>query len=512
MNQINMITNVLEYLERAAEEHPDKKAFSDEHGDIAYGKLTETARRGGSFLAETLQERNRPVAVLIDRNVNTLIAFMSIVYSGNFYCPVDVNLPRGRQELIMETLQPACLINAAGGSAEYAVKTFSMEEITGGDIREEVLADIRNSAIDTDPLYAIFTSGSTGVPKGVLVCHRSVIDLAEQFSRTFHFTEDTIIGNQAPFDFDVSTKDIYVCLSKGASLEVIPKKLFSLPGLLVQYLEDRKITTIFWAVSAMRIIENFKAFDRMTPGYLRQILFSGEVMSNKVLNYWRRYIPDAMYVNLYGPTEITCNCTYYIVDREFADDETLPIGKAFRNTGVFLLGEDGKPIREAGKEGELCVRGTCLALGYYRNPEKTEEAFTPNPCNGSYSEKIYHTGDMARYNEKNELEFCSRKDYQIKHMGHRIELGEIEIIVNSLSFIDAACCVHDSVEGKIYLFYQAGEACDKRIIEGLKEKLPKYMWPNRYCYMECLPVNKNGKIDRVRLKEEYIGKNSEREG
>ena len=132
MNQINMITNVLEYLERAAEEHPDKKAFSDEHGDIAYGKLTETARRGGSFLAETLQERNRPVAVLIDRNVNTLIAFMSIVYSGNFYCPVDVNLPRGRQELIMETLQPACLINAAGGSAEYAVKTFSMEEITGG--------------------------------------------------------------------------------------------------------------------------------------------------------------------------------------------------------------------------------------------------------------------------------------------------------------------------------------------------------------------------------------------
>ena len=327
-----MITNVLEYLERAAEEHPDKKAFSDEHGSVTYGKLEEAARRGGSFLAGTLQERNRPVAVMIDRNISTLVAFMSIVYSGNFYCPIDVHLPKGRQELIMETLQPACIINAAGGTAEYDVKTFSVEEIISGDIREEVLADIRNSAIDTDPLYAIFTSGSTGVPKGVLVCHRSVIDLAEQFDRAFHFTEDMIIGNQAPFDFDVSTKDIYVCLSKGASLEVIPKKLFSLPGLLVQYLDDRKITTIFWAVSAMRIIENFKAFDKMTPGYLRQIMFSGEVMSNKVLNYWRRYIPDAMYVNLYGPTEITCNCTYYIVDREFADDEALPIGKAFRNT------------------------------------------------------------------------------------------------------------------------------------------------------------------------------------
>ena len=137
-----------------------------------------------------------------------------------------------------------------------------------------------------------------------------------------------------------------------------------MPGTLVQYLNEKKVTTIIWAVSAMRIIENFKVFGKFVPMYLRQIMFSGEVMSNKVLNYWRKYLPNAMYVNLYGPTEITCNCTYYIVEKEFADDEILPIGNAFRNTEVFLLDEDGTRIEEVGKEGELCVRGTCLALGY----------------------------------------------------------------------------------------------------------------------------------------------------
>lgn len=500
-----MITNVLEYLEAVTEKVPYKTVFSDECESINYGELKDKAQRGGCFLANALKERNRPIAVWIDRNVDTLTAFMSIVYSGNFYCPIDVNLPKGRQELILDTLQPACIINASGRKREAGIgeKVFSVKEIVSGEVVPGVLERIRDSAIDTDPLYAIFTSGSTGVPKGVLVCHRSVVDLVEQFNRTFNFTEDIIIGNQAPFDFDVSTKDIYVCLSNGASLEIIPKKLFSMPGALIQYLNEKKVTTIIWAVSAMRIIENFKVFGKYVPVYLRQIMFSGEVMSNKVLNYWRKYLPSAMYVNLYGPTEITCNCTYYIVDKEFADDEVLPIGKAFKNTEVFLLDESGMRIEEVGKEGELCVRGTCLALGYYRNLQKTEEAFSLNPCNTAYPEKIYRTGDIAKYNQKNEIEFCTRKDYQIKHMGHRIELGEIETVVNALAFIDASCCVYDNIKEKIYLFYQARQQYDKEIVAGLKEKLPKYMWPNRYCFMDRLPMNKNGKIDRVKLKEDY---------
>lgn len=501
-----MIMNVLEYLEEAAGKAPCKAVFSDGNTSITYRELMEKAKKGGCFLANTLKARNRPIAVWIDRNVDTLVAFISIVYSGNFYCPIDANLPIERQELILDTLQPMCIINAAGKEIELRTerKTFLVEEIANGEEIPGVLDKVRDSVIDTDPLYVIFTSGSTGIPKGVLVCHRSVIDLVEQFNRIFGFTEDIIIGNQAPFDFDVSTKDIYICLSNSASMEIIPKKLFSMPGTLVQYLNEKKITTIIWAVSAMRIIENFKVFDKFVPMHLRQIMFSGEVMPNKVLNYWRKYLPDAMYVNLYGPTEITCNCTYYIVDKEFADDEILPIGKAFRNTEVFLLDENGIRIEETGKEGELCVRGTCLALGYYRNPQKTEEAFIINPCNTAYPEKIYRTGDMVKYNEKNEMEFCTRKDYQIKHMGHRIELGDIEAVVNALAFIDASCCIYDNVNEKIYLFYQAKQPCDREIVAGLKVKLPKYMWPNKYCFMEKLPMNKNGKIDRIKLKEDYM--------
>ena len=235
-------------------------------------------------------------------------------------------------------------------------------------------------------------------------------------------------------------------------------------------------------------------------------MFSGEIMPMRVLHYWQKQLPDATFVNLYGPTEITCNCSYYIVNRDFAEDEAIPIGKAFRNTEVFIYdSEKACVITKPDRQGEICVRGTCLALGYYNDKEKTDAAFTQNPLQYAYPERIYKTGDIGYYNSLGELCFSSRKDYQIKHMGHRIELGEIEIVVNAIEGIDAAVCIFDEKKEKIVLCYQCNENASteiikKFIIEKLREKLPKFMWPNRYvCYNE-LPLNKNGKIDRVKLK------------
>lgn len=505
-----MNINVLEYLEHSASLHPAKTAFVDDAGQVTYGELLAQARAVGSHLAGLAGGRtNRPVAVCIDRNVGSLVAFLGVAYSGNFYVPLDLQMPAKRIELMLRTLQAETVVvrrQDAGRFRDmniFSGNTVCFEDAAAAPMDAAGLALIRSRMIDTDPLYAVFTSGSTGVPKGVVVCHRSVIDLVEQFTETFGFTADSVFGNQAPFDFDVSVKDIYLALKNGATLRIIPKMLFTVPARLVEHLNQTGINTIIWATSALRIIANLKALDKTPPRQLSRIMFSGEVMPNKVLNYWRGHLPEAMYVNLYGPTEITCNCTYYKVDRPFGDLDVLPIGVPFRNTDILLLNAEN---RRAGPDeiGEICVRGTSLALGYYNNPEKTAAAFCQNPLNTAYPELIYRTGDLGKYNAAGELLFLSRKDFQIKHMGHRIELGEIEVALNALPFLDAAACLYDEANEKIVLFYQAAQPCDKEIVLALRESLPKYMTPNRMVHYTQLPMNKNGKIDRVKLKEIHI--------
>ena len=192
-------------------------------------------------------------------------------------------------------------------------------------------------------------------------------------------------------------------------------------------------------------------------------------------------------------------CCFYKVNREFSLDDVIPIGRPFKNTEIILLNEKNE---RAGKDevGEICIRGTSLTLGYYNNFEKTREAFVQNPLNMAYPELIYRTGDLGKYNEYDELVFVSRKDYQIKHMGHRIELGEIEVNVNMLEGVKIAGCVYEEVKGKIVLFY-VGSLTEKELMVLLKEKLPRYMLPNRIIQLEEMPLTANGKIDRVTLKK-----------
>lgn len=510
-----MQRNVLEYLENSCEAFPDKIVFADDKSQITYREFVDQAKYLGAYLLEheLNGRRNAPIAVFIDRSIGSLVGFFASVYAGGFYVPVDRQMPAARIALILDTLNPAVILGEEKDQKildrmERTEKLVAFGGILGsagalGKEQKTLLDGVRKRALDTDPLYAIFTSGSTGVPKGVLVSHRSVIDLIDNFKEEFSFDESCIFGNQAPFDFDVSVKDIYSTIKNGATMYVIPKVMFSFPAKLIAFMNEKKINTIIWAVSALRIIENLNAFTGEIPHYLRTAMFSGEVMHNKVLNYWRKYLPQVRYVNLYGPTEITCNCTYYKVDRPFADEEVLPIGVPFANSGVFLLDGD-RQVTEEKTAGEICIKGTSLALGYYNNPEKTAEAFCQNPLNTAYPERIYRTGDIGMYNENGELMFLSRKDDQIKHMGHRIELGEVEAAANSLDFLDAAVCIYDKEAGKIVMFYQSEEPCDRELLKALGKKLPKYMFPNKLCHFEKLPLNKNNKIDRTYLRENCL--------
>ena len=421
-----------------------------------------------------------------------------------------------------DTENPAAgALNASGdaGNAAGADVNSAADQAVQALIRDAQA--MRSGLIDTDPLYAIFTSGSTGVPKGVLVSHRSVLDLTEAFGETFGFAEDAVFGNQAPFDFDVSVKDIYNAMHCGGRVEVVPHRMFVMPAMLMEYLASHGINTIIWAVSALRIVSDLKALDQMqtsVPVDLRHIMFSGEVMPVKSINYWIRFFPDAVYVNLYGPTEITCNCTYHILDRHYENDELIPIGKSFPNKRVFLLErpeEDGDseaeapavpriiPVTEPDCRGEICVEGTGVALGYWNNPARTAESFTARPGAPATLNRIYRTGDLGYYNKDGDLMFAARADNQIKHMGHRIELGEIEAALNAIDFIDVACCFYDQKKEKIICVYQAEEDRRKQIIQALSDRLPKYMRPNRYLRMEQMPLNAHAKIDRRLLRTMY---------
>ena len=194
-------------------------------------------------------------------------------------------------------------------------------------------------------------------------------------------------------------------------------------------------------------------------------------------------------------------CCCYRVEREFDDGEVIPIGRPFPNREILLLTEDGKPAA-AGSEGEICIRGTAVTLGYYNDPERTGQSFVQNPLNTAYPELIYKTGDIGRFNDAGELVFVSRKDYQVKHMGHRIELGEIEVSVNMLPGIRMAACIYDTKRVKIVLFF-LGELTEKELMTALKTKLPRYMLPNKIIKLENMPFTANGKIDRVTLKKRY---------
>lgn len=502
-----MQTNILEYLEHTVQRAADKVAFSGEEGALTFRQVYTQSRAIGSALCQG-GYRDQPIVVFMKKQPKTIAAFFGVIYSGCFYVPLDEEMPRHRIGLILKNLQPAaCICDSVtlplAEELENTGKLYCYEDLAFGAVDDAALRAIRDRQLDIDPIYVVFTSGSTGIPKGVIGCHRGVIDYAENLCQVLRFNENTVFGNQTPLYFDACLKEIIPTIKYGASTHLIPRKLFLLPVRLVEYLNAKKINTLCWVVSALTFISSLRTFETVKPRYLHTIAFASEVFPIRQLNLWRSALPNARFINLYGPTETTGICCYYEVDREFDESEVLPIGRPFRNTQILLL-DDHDRIPPPGAQGEICIRGTRLTPGYYREPEKTGEVFVQNPLNRRYRELIYRTGDIGRYNQRGELVFLSRKDNQIKHMGHRIELGEIEVTATAHSAVHSACCVFDAAEKKIILFY-VGTLPKPELARCLKEKLPRYMIPHSIQKLDAMPLTPNGKIDRNHLKQQ-IGK------
>ncbi len=499
-----MQLNVLSYFETgAAKTHPEKTAIVDGNIEITFAELRSQAMQLAERLIARADITNEPIIVYLPKSAAVIIADIAILYSGNIYSNVDIKLPIQRITNIFNNVGPRLVITSSANVDEVLKTGFSKENIILTDDLNEQDHDYSHinrrleRIVDTDPVCIINTSGSTGTPKGVTLTHRGTIDFMDWVFDTFSFDDQVVIGSLSPFYFDIYTLELILCLSKGAKLVIIPEQLAIFPAKLMGFLAEKDITFLFWVPTIMVNIANLGLLDKIELPKLQTVFFAGEVFPTRHLNMWRRALPQASFVNLYGPIEIHVDCTYYIVEGEMSDDEPLSIGYPCRNTDILILNADDKLCADD-EQGELCVRGSSLALGYWNDPEKTAKAFVQNPLNTRYPELIYRTGDLAVRRADGRIFLAGRRDYQVKHMGYRIELPEIEHQVLAIDGIANACVLYDHPKKAITLFYQPsdGEVPAATIRQALSKILPKYMLPTVFHSLDRLPMNPNGKIDR----------------
>jgi amino acid adenylation domain-containing protein len=504
-----MQINIIDYLEKTAAKHADRTAVIDGEKSILFGDLNNNAKKLSRMISDHLDGMiNRPVAVFTKKSIGSVLSDLAIIYSGNAYMNLDVKTPISRIQAVLQLIDPALLITD-GSFANVVEDIWPIEKTINLDtvsfdllvFNQHDVDRLLGKVIDTDPLCIINTSGSTGTPKGVVLNHRSFIDFTEWSLETMCFSDHEILGCLSPIVFDIYSYELCLLMAKGATMMLIQDTMAAFPVKILQLMNKHHVSFIFWVPTIMTNIANMGLLDKVPLNDLKTVWFAGEVFQTKQFNIWRKALPQALFVNLYGPIEITLDCTYYIVDRELSNDEPIPIGLACKNTDILILNAENKRA-EQDEEGELCVRGSSSAMGYYNNPEKTAAAFVQNPLNNSYPELIYRTGDIALINVHGEIMFKGRKDTLVKHSGYRIELSEIEhVIVNSLQLVKNGCIIYNHDVNEIVLFYEPYE--DLSVAEMKKRiatALPKYMIPTIYVCMDELPKNTNGKIDRLMLK------------
>lgn len=485
-----MIRSVCDFLANSAAKFPDKIAFVENNKSINYQDFDKITDALASEILN-LNLKKKAILIILPKGIDALISFFGVAKSGNFYSIIDEKMPKERIEKIIAKLEPALIITSRDLYIDFSLPTIFTDDFSSFSIDKKALQDL--NIINTDLLYVLFTSGSTGEPKGVAISHKSVIDYTFWVKETFDIDKDEILANQAPFYFDNSVLDIYVTIATGASLHILSNSDFVFPSKIMQYLIRCNVSMIFWVPSVLVYFANTQVLDNINLNTLKKILFCGEIMPTKQFNIWKKALPNAVYANLYGPTEITDVCSYFIVDRNFNDNELLPIGKACKNTELLVFDEKMNLITKPNIKGELYVRGAGLSVGYYNDADKTKAAFIQNPLQKAYEEKIYKTGDIAAYNEYGELVCYGRVDAQIKLNGHRIELGEIEAALNAHKDIARAACIFKNNE--IIAFYESlNEIKDLKVF--LSTKLQNYMIPRRFIRQEKFVLNANGKIDR----------------
>lgn len=499
----------LVFLERGALAHPGRVAVTDERGSLTYGELFERSRRVAcGLLARGLG--GGPVVVCMEKSADALAAFFGALMTGGFYVPVDPSCPEGRAARYRAALGAPAVVGddealPAARRLFPGLPAVRVAELAQKDADPEPLERTARGIASSDVAYVLFTSGSTGEPKGVAVSHAAILEFVSTFVETFGLRPEDVLGNQAPLDFDVSVKDIYGSLAAGASVALLPRRLFSAPARLVEAINECQVTVLVWAAAALCLVSGLRALEGADLARVRMVMFSGEVMPAEHLRRWMDQLPQATFVNLYGPTEVTCNCLYHVVDRARDYGGALPLGEPFPGRRVLLLDDSGVRVTAPGSVGELYVGGAALARGYYANPERTAAAFVQSPLCRELPETLYRTGDLARLNERGELVFAGRADNQIKLQGHRIELEEVDAALEAQGGVDRCRCVYDERGRRILAFFE-GTADPGELRAAVARLVPGPAVPAVMERVDAMPLLPNGKVSRSALLEGYLGR------
>jgi amino acid adenylation domain-containing protein len=446
-----MITLVQDYFSESARKYPNKIAISCEDTSISYKDADEFSNAFARHLQSLGVERGSFVPFFMKKSVSSALSILSILKADSAYVPVDVNSPAQRLHSILQSTQ-AKVVVVNSHSEELAKELLDNEsDITLVNIESyqpENTDPIAYDNLSIDIAYVLFTSGSTGVPKGVMIPHKAIIDYIDWCVETYDITNEDVVSNHAPLYFDNSTFDIYTAFKSGASLHLVHDELNAVIPRLVSWIKEREISVFFCVPSVLTMLLKSRRLKPDSMNSIKHLICAGEVLPRDILDTWMEMYPHIQFTNMYGPTEITVDCSYHMMQsRPDENCLTIPIGKARKNMELFVRTEDGELTKASGASGELLVRGTSVAYGYLGNAEKTEAAFIQNPNNSIFHDPLYCTGDLVKIDDNGDFLFLGRADDQIKYLGYRIELGEIEAALNAID--DVLEGVLDEVLGDV---------------------------------------------------------------
>ena len=495
---------VVELLEEKAEMMPDKTAVKFMDKKVSFGELNGRANRLGGSLREKGVGTNDFVVLIAERSSEMIEAIYGILKSGGAYVPVNPNMPNERIKFIAEDCNAKAIVTY---KAEIGFET-NAAVIKYEDIAESTLSaeNIEKAAQSGDLAYMIYTSGTTGLPKGVMIEHRSLVNLLYAYEKIYAVTESDVVFQFANYSFDQSVWEIFSIVKSGNTLCSIPEDYVKEPAKITEYANEQGVTVTLMTPTYINLLqpEKLKALRLLDSG--------GEAGSLDVLKSWCK--AGKRVLNTYGPTETTVNATTCEITE---NTEKLLIGKPMNNLKVYIM--DGESLCGIGIPGELCIAGDGVARGYLNRAELNEEKFVSNPFGQG---KMYRSGDLARWTADGNIECLGRIDEQVKIRGLRIELGEIESRIRAIDGIsDCAVIVRDDANGDkaICAYYVSEkEISVSDVRAALKESLPSYMIPAYMMQIEAVPLTKNGKTDKkalpkieARVSSEYAAPTTETE-
>ena len=518
-------------LTESAQRFSDRVAIVFNDRKMTYGELEKRSNQVSRALKKMGVEAGDRIGIFMNKSIDSLVSLFGILKSGAAYVPIDHMAPLNRVEFIVNNCDIRIIFTTSDGAGKLTplfgkssslIKAVVFEEKAGlsqnkyedlailhaDELYSESDCDLEHSDFsDTNPAYIIHTSGSTGMPKGVGLSHLNswtFVDMAADF---FQIEKEDGLACHAPLQFDLTVFDIFVAVKKGAAVILVPEYLSVFPMKLAQFIDEARVTVWNSVASVLSLLAEHGRIDRFKYESLRTVIFSGDILPVKYLRKLKKIMPRVQFFNVYGQTEANSSTYYPVTDIPMEEDWKIPIGKAFPNFEVFALGEDNEIIQRSGQIGELYVRSSSVAAGYWRDEKTTSEAFVTDPRSGLVNLKVYKTGDLVTLDGNNNYIFLGRKDQQVKSRGYRIQLNEIEVILNNHPAIKEAVviAITDDLVGNRIISHVSTinriEIIEVELLNYCNKILPTYMLPEKIVFHEKLPKTPTGKIDRKSLRE-----------